>query len=55
MAGKNESTVITTLNTPLVAGLEYLSGLDAGWGYLFIVGMGSPLDSSGLTTTASPG
>ena len=39
---------------PLVAGVEYFSGLDAGGGYLLIPWMGKPLEISWFTTTASP-
>lgn len=42
------------LLAPFVAGVEYFSGREPGWGYLFSAGIGRPEDISGFTTTASP-
>jgi hypothetical protein len=40
--------------TPFVAGVEYFSGLEPGWGYLLTLAMGRPLEISGFTTVTSP-
>ena len=42
------------LMAPFVAGVEYFSGREPGWGYLFNSGIGRPEEISGFTTTASP-
>ena len=42
------------VDMPIVAGVEYFSGLDAGGGYRCWVEIGRPLDISGLTATTSP-
>jgi hypothetical protein len=39
---------------PIVAGVEYFSGLDAGGGYRCAEAIGRPLDISGLTATTLP-
>lgn len=39
---------------PFVAGVEYFSGLEAGWGYRLIPAIGRPVEISGLTTTTLP-
>jgi hypothetical protein len=41
-------------NKPIVAGVEYFSGLDAGGGYRCAEAIGRPLDISGLTATTPP-
>lgn len=46
--------VMLLTHVPLVAGVEYFSGLDPGWGYRFNEAIGKPLEISGFTTTASP-
>ena len=40
---------------PLVAGVEYFSGREAGGGKRLALGRGRPLEISGLTETTSPG
>ena len=37
-----------------MAGVEYISGRDAGCGYLFRVATGRPEEMSGLAETTSP-
>lgn len=44
----------TQIVAPLVAGVEYFSGLEPGGGNLFMPCNGRPLEISGLTTIASP-
>jgi len=40
---------------PLVAGVECFSGLEAGGGNRFSLGIGRPLDIVGFADTTSPG